>query len=197
MRTTIVTTVVLAVLSSALPAYAEGPQLTSTVEAELKLKQDGPDVQVSVNARGLSPDRLFTIRLYRSDVGDCGMGPALAAFDTSSDQEGELKTRGEFLDGSLDDIGSISIRRSGPPPENEPAVCWQDLLEVPLDDDKVTLCHKGKGTISVGAPAVRAHLAHGDTLGACPRPGPPLECTGSGCSTGDEAKQQVGRGGGQ
>ncbi len=135
MRTTILTTVVLAMLSSALPAYANGPQVTSTVEAELKLKQDGPDVQVSVETSGLSPDKLFTIRLYRSDVGDCGMGPALAAFDTSSDEEGELKIRGEFLNGSIDDIGSISIRRSGPPSENEPAVCWQDLLEVPLDDD--------------------------------------------------------------
>ncbi len=31
---------------------------------------------------------------------------------------------------------------------------------------KVTLCHKGH-TITVGAPAVRAHLAHGDTLGPC------------------------------
>ena len=38
--------------------------------------------------------------------------------------------------------------------------------------DKVTLCHKpsslGYGnTITVGAPAVPAHPAHGDTLGAC------------------------------
>jgi hypothetical protein len=31
---------------------------------------------------------------------------------------------------------------------------------------KVTLCHKGH-TISVGAPAVPAHLRHGDTLGPC------------------------------
>jgi hypothetical protein len=31
----------------------------------------------------------------------------------------------------------------------------------------VTLCHKGKNTISVGAPAVPAHLAHGGTIGAC------------------------------
>jgi len=31
---------------------------------------------------------------------------------------------------------------------------------------KVTLCHKGK-TITVGAPAARAHLRHGDTLGPC------------------------------
>ena len=32
---------------------------------------------------------------------------------------------------------------------------------------KVTLCHKNKNTITVGAPAVPAHKAHGDTLGTC------------------------------
>ena len=32
---------------------------------------------------------------------------------------------------------------------------------------KVTLCHKGK-TITVGAPAAKAHLRHGDKLGRCP-----------------------------
>jgi hypothetical protein len=32
---------------------------------------------------------------------------------------------------------------------------------------KVTLCHKGKVTIRVGAPAVKAHQAHGDEVGAC------------------------------
>ena len=31
---------------------------------------------------------------------------------------------------------------------------------------KVTLCHKGK-TITVGAPAAKAHLRHGDHLGRC------------------------------
>jgi hypothetical protein len=33
--------------------------------------------------------------------------------------------------------------------------------------EKVTLCHKGKNTITVGAPAKDAHLRHGDDLGAC------------------------------
>src|SRR5919112_5649438 len=32
---------------------------------------------------------------------------------------------------------------------------------------KVTLCHKGMNTITVGAPAQAAHERHGDTLGAC------------------------------
>jgi hypothetical protein len=35
-------------------------------------------------------------------------------------------------------------------------------------EDKVTLCHKGKNTITVGAAAVLAHLRHADTLGPCP-----------------------------
>jgi hypothetical protein len=38
--------------------------------------------------------------------------------------------------------------------------------------EKVTICHKptteDEATLSVGAPAVPAHLAHGDLLGACP-----------------------------
>ena len=34
--------------------------------------------------------------------------------------------------------------------------------------EKVTICHKGKKTIRIQASAVPGHLAHGDTLGACP-----------------------------
>lgn len=37
---------------------------------------------------------------------------------------------------------------------------------------KVTICHKGT-TLSVGAPAVKAHLKHGDKLGACISTPPP------------------------
>ncbi len=33
--------------------------------------------------------------------------------------------------------------------------------------EKVTLCHKGKNTLTVGAPAQEAHLSHGDSLGEC------------------------------
>lgn len=32
---------------------------------------------------------------------------------------------------------------------------------------KITLCHKDKNTITVGAPAKDAHLSHGDSLGPC------------------------------
>lgn len=33
--------------------------------------------------------------------------------------------------------------------------------------NRVAVCHKGK-TIRIALPAVKAHLKHGDTLGACP-----------------------------
>ena len=45
-----------------------------------------------------------------------------------------------------------------------------------VDSNKVTLCHAPPGrplnahTITVGAPAAQAHLAHGDTVGPCPAP---------------------------
>jgi hypothetical protein len=48
---------------------------------------------------------------------------------------------------------------------------------------KVTLCHKGKNTITVGEPAQAAHERHGDTVGSCPEgavPGPPEEKPGAG-----------------
>jgi hypothetical protein len=44
--------------------------------------------------------------------------------------------------------------------------------EPPGDEEKVTICHKAGSksakTFIVGASAVEEHLAHGDTLGACP-----------------------------
>lgn len=39
--------------------------------------------------------------------------------------------------------------------------------------DRVTICHKGVKTATVAAPAVSAHQAHGDTLGACGSVTPP------------------------
>jgi hypothetical protein len=51
------------------------------------------------------------------------------------------------------------------------------------DQEKVTLCHKGKKTLTVGAPAQAAHERHGDTVGSCPEgavTGPPEEKPGQG-----------------
>ncbi len=56
----------------------------------------------------------------------------------------------------------------------------------PLNPLKVTICHIPPGnpanahTITVGAPAVRAHLAHGDHLGACVETITVSDCEGRG-----------------
>ena len=36
------------------------------------------------------------------------------------------------------------------------------------DDDEVTICHNGTVTLSKSGSALADHLAHGDTVGACP-----------------------------
>jgi len=63
--------------------------------------------------------------------------------------------------GKLDDIarlpGKGNLQDAGKP-EKEQA---------DGNPGKVTLCHKDKVAISVGAPAEPAHLRHGDSLGVC------------------------------
>jgi hypothetical protein len=59
---------------------------------------------------------------------------------------------------------------------------------------KATLCHKGNKTLTVGAPALAAHLRHGDTRGACPREVSGLEPSGE--TMGAEAARN-GEGGGE
>ena len=65
--------------------------------------------------------------------------------------------------------GGIDTGTSSDPASNDP--------NDPDPSHKVTLCHIPPGnpanahTISVGAPAVPAHLAHGDYLGPCHGPG--------------------------
>jgi len=42
------------------------------------------------------------------------------------------------------------------------------LSGAPREEKKVTLCHKGRNTLTVAEPAAAAHYAHGDTPGPCP-----------------------------
>lgn len=39
---------------------------------------------------------------------------------------------------------------------------------VETSNDKVTICHNQKNTLTVASAAVPAHLNHGDVMGACP-----------------------------
>ena len=41
------------------------------------------------------------------------------------------------------------------------------VSSVAAQQTKVTICHKGKNTITVAEPAAAAHYAHGDIPGAC------------------------------
>jgi hypothetical protein len=58
----------------------------------------------------------------------------------------------------------------GPPGKSRPAKDRPDHAVkkgIGGNPGKVTLCHKNRVTISVGAPAEPAHLRHGDELGTC------------------------------
>lgn len=55
-----------------------------------------------------------------------------------------------------------------------------------------TLCHKGKNTLTVGAPALAAHLRHGDSVGACQPDGAGSDP--SGVTRGPEAVKSGGNG---
>ena len=103
-------------------------EVEASIEAELKLEQDGDDVIVEVEAEGLASDADFTVRAYKSDVNNCmrGAGNALAGFDVTSSEDGELEISGTISDKVVDDVGSVSIRSAGSPGSNPPVVCFQD-----------------------------------------------------------------------
>lgn len=63
---------------------------------------------------------------------------------------------------------TLTVTDDGAPALSDSAITTVTITDVqPPDDDKVTICHKGKQTITVAEPAVEAHLRHGDTLGPC------------------------------
>ena len=75
---------------------------------------------------------------------------------------------------------------------------------------KVTICHKGKNTITISQAALKAHLAHGDILGPCPNGHKPNKgkhkgesnhapnpATGTGTSTSTDQSASHGKGKGK
>jgi hypothetical protein len=54
------------------------------------------------------------------------------------------------------------------PPTAVPPTAEPPTAIPPTEEEKVTICHKGKNTLTIGISALPAHLAHGDTMGACP-----------------------------
>jgi len=101
-------------------------EVEASIEAELELEQDGNDVDVEVEAEGLKPNTSFTVRAYISTVTNCSPGLLAAIGSGTSDGDGELEISGTISNADVDDVGSVSIRSSGPPPMNPPVVCFQD-----------------------------------------------------------------------
>jgi hypothetical protein len=83
--------------------------------------------------------------------------PALAAHLRHGDTQGACQTEG---------AGSELFRETMKPEAAKNARDGGSGTQ-----DKVTLCHKNKNTLTVGAQAQSAHLRHGDSLGACPPAG--------------------------
>jgi len=88
-----------------------------------------------------------------------------------SNQLTPLPREGTFK-GKIDEVSIYNIALSAEEilgflvPASPTATPTATPTPIPLK--KVTMCHKGKHSISASANAVPAHLAHGDTLGACP-----------------------------
>ena len=91
---------------------------------------------------------------YDWDFGDGGTGTGVNPTHTYS-------TAGTFT-------VTLTVTDDGTPALSDSAITTATITAVqPPDDGKVTICHKGRQTITVAAPAVEAHLRHGDTLGPC------------------------------
>ena len=91
---------------------------------------------------------------YDWDFGDGGTGTGVNPTHTYS-------TAGTFT-------VTLTVNDDGTPALSDSAITTATITAVqPPDDGKVTICHKGRQTITVAAPAVEAHLRHGDTLGPC------------------------------
>jgi hypothetical protein len=92
-----------------------------------------------------------------------------------------------------DKLGSCEEQKPVKPcPDTDPGVALsRKVWGFKINRHKLTICHIPPGnpgnahTITVGLPAVKAHLAHGDKLGACNDPNPvPTDCGGGSNSTG-------------
>ncbi len=84
-------------------------------------------------------------------------------FTNSDNKKKNLKIK---IDGTMNfDSNAPNTCPLVPTPTSTPTAT---PTPTPTQSKKVTVCHNGKRSISVSANAVPAHLAHGDTLGACP-----------------------------
>jgi hypothetical protein len=92
-------------------------------------------------------------------------GEVISMFQAAYDS-GQYEATKDLFDAANNAGCPLGSDEAGPPEEENPP-------EPPGQESQVTICHIPPGnpanahTITVGASAVPAHLAHGDTLGAC------------------------------
>jgi YD repeat-containing protein len=88
---------------------------------------------------------------------------SIAIGDVNGDGKGEVVT-GNLLGNEVMVSGGMTFLAF------EPKTPTLRKKDGDAGDKKVTICHKGKNTLTVAEPAVSAHLAHGDSLGECAPP---------------------------
>ncbi len=99
--------------------------------------------------------------------------------------------------GKAPNIGKPREDDVGPPANGKPEVRGNDQEHGRGGgQQKVTLCHKDNKTLTVGAPALGAHLRHGDTQGVCQTEGAGSELSGETMEP-EAAKDGGGGSGGQ
>ena len=140
----------------------------------------GPDRQKAiayVRTRGHSSDtrpRSTQLASGRASPGGIRTAAVVAQEDDSNavDQPSQVQAPSE-PSASPEPHESPGVEPDAEEPSSEPtAGPMPSTDEDEQEEGAVTLCHKAGSkkpkTISVGEDAVEAHLAHGDTVGACP-----------------------------
>ncbi len=98
-------------------------------------------------------------------------GVSIPQGDVETEGKGKTENRGKAKGkGKAESKGKGKAEgkgKAGDEIEEENEVEEEDEVDGGGGQPKVTLCHKGKKTLTVGAPAESAHLRHGDSLGAC------------------------------
>lgn len=176
---------------SATNADNDGAAIVVAPTSTLRTSEDGDTDSFTV-VLTMQPTGNVTVPISSSDVTEAAVSTGLLTF-TPANWNVPQTVVVQGLDDALADgdqsysvvIGvasSTDARYQGLNPADLAGVNEDDETQgQPQPDDrdeqaqeKVTICHVPPGnpdnahTIRVGAPAVDAHLAHGDTLGACP-----------------------------
>ena len=94
----------------------------------------------------------------------------VSATDSCTPAGGLLKTQFPTA-GTVVGVGTYTITVTVTDGSTNRNTCTTGFVVQPASD-KITICHKGRIRITVSSKALDAHLAHGDTIGACIGDGP-------------------------